>query len=245
LTLPLVTPRLIDVGRPQTIIATRSRTATALALLLLGAGCTSGVDLLGDGEHDVVQAEDAGGGADGGGDVGGDAEVEADADVGMDADVALDADSDDGGADEALGTVTFRLTVSPDHAGRVYVDITEASYGGRYWLGIQGTGDFYNLVYSKPCDVCTCATCPRCGTCENPTLRVRVLLPSEGIGYVWNAIAQVSHMCATTLPGYPTSYCWGSATATNMSDTWITDTEFVRLPFTLSPEAQVVEYIIP
>jgi len=87
------------VDRPKTISATRSRTTAwtalpVLAILLLGAGCTNGIDLLGDGDHDVVPPADA----DGEVDVVGDAGV--DADAGMDADVAFDADSDDdGGAD--------------------------------------------------------------------------------------------------------------------------------------------------
>jgi hypothetical protein len=50
------------VDRPQTIIATRSRTASwALAFLLLVDGCTSGIDLLGDGDHDGVPPADADG----------------------------------------------------------------------------------------------------------------------------------------------------------------------------------------
>jgi hypothetical protein len=94
--------RLIDVDRPQTIIATRSRTVAlaALALLLLGARCTSGIDLLGDGDHDVVPPADADGGADADAeaDVAVEADAEAEIDIGADADDG-DADVDDGDAD--------------------------------------------------------------------------------------------------------------------------------------------------
>jgi hypothetical protein len=70
LTLSLVTPRLVDVDRPQRIIATRSRTATAasaLAILFLVVGCyDSGIPAedggaeFADGADDGAGAEDRG-----------------------------------------------------------------------------------------------------------------------------------------------------------------------------------------
>jgi hypothetical protein len=86
------------VDRPQTISATRSRTATALALLLLGAGCTSGIDLVGDGDHDVVPPADADGGAEDHADA--DVAVEVDAEADAEIDVGADADDGDAVADE-------------------------------------------------------------------------------------------------------------------------------------------------
>jgi hypothetical protein len=84
LTLPLVASRLVDVDRPQTIIATASRTAALATLaILLGVGCTSGVDLTGDGDGDVAPPADA----DGATDVDEAVEADADADADIDADV--------------------------------------------------------------------------------------------------------------------------------------------------------------
>jgi formylglycine-generating enzyme required for sulfatase activity len=98
-----VASKLPVVDRPQTIIATRSRTATALAFLLVGAGCTSGIDLVGDDDHDVVPPADAddAAGADGHGDADAEAEADPDADAVLDTDGDTDGDTDhDGDAGE-------------------------------------------------------------------------------------------------------------------------------------------------
>jgi hypothetical protein len=117
-----VASKLPVVGGIGDGIATRSRTATALAFLLLGAGCTSGIDLLGDGDHDVVPPADADGEVDVDGRVDGDADVAADADVdfGADADGDADADADDDAA--CVDTDGDTISNRDEHYGAVDVD---------------------------------------------------------------------------------------------------------------------------
>jgi hypothetical protein len=106
LTLRHVAARLPVVDHPERIIATWSRTVAlaALAVLLLGAGCTSGIDLLGDGDHDVVPPVDAGADADADvvadGDAEADVAVETDAEAEAEIDIGADADDGDAVADE-------------------------------------------------------------------------------------------------------------------------------------------------
>jgi hypothetical protein len=110
LTLPHVAARLPVVGRAEKSIATGSRTVAlaALALLLFGLGCTSGIDLAGDGDLDADSWADA----DVFDDARADIEISDDdgvADVPADAaaDVALDAEADA----DAAPPITCGLTV--------------------------------------------------------------------------------------------------------------------------------------
>jgi hypothetical protein len=134
------------VGRPQTSIATRSPTATALALLLFGAGCTSGVDLAGDGDHDTVPPAEADGGADGDGDAGMDADADDVGDDGVESEIdtaAADADDDAGTCAGGWYDPTSGLCWQ-DPPPSTAMDLSEAeAYCDALSLGGYGPGSWH------------------------------------------------------------------------------------------------------
>jgi hypothetical protein len=128
------------VDRPQTNIATRSRTATALALLLLGAGCygsstppEDGTADFPDGSGDVEGAEDRGGDRD---DVGDDLLVDMDtfADE-VPPDVVPDSDvtADDVATDDADVTDTGTHCVGTPRPCSSHLDLWACEDSGCTW----------------------------------------------------------------------------------------------------------------
>jgi hypothetical protein len=167
------------------MIATRSRTVTfvALAILLVGGGCTSGIDLLGDGDRDVVPTADADGGAEDHADVDVAAEAEAEVDTGADADdgdaVADEGDTDAGTCVDGWYDPTSGLCWEDPPGGTTRSWDDAVTYCDGLSLGSYGPGSWHlptisesrSLIRGCP-DVMTGGRCALTDSCLDMACRL-------------------------------------------------------------------------